>query len=79
MNSCKVAPSKILVIITDCIFYELTATNFAERTESTALKTTAMWICMRLKNDCKSVSLNCKSKSTLAFTSLFDGHDSITA
>ena len=34
---------------------------------------------MRLKNNCKSVSLNCKSKSTLTFASLFDGHDSITA
>ena len=38
----------------------------------------AYQICMRLKNNCKSVSLNCKSKSTLTFTSLFDGPDSIT-
>ena len=30
----------ILVIITDCIFYELIATNFAEGHESTALKIT---------------------------------------
>ena len=39
----------------------------------------AYHISMRVKNNCKSVSLNCKSKSTLTFTSLFDGHDSITA
>ena len=38
----------------------------------------AYQICMRLKNNCKSVSLNCKSKSTSTFTSLFDGHDSIS-
>ena len=39
----------------------------------------AYQICMRLKNNSKSVSRNCKSKSTLTFTSLFEGHDSITA
>ena len=35
LESCSLT---ILVIITDCIFYELIATNFAERNESTALK-----------------------------------------
>ena len=34
---------------------------------------------MRLKNNCKCVALNCKCKSTLTFTSLFDGLDSIIA
>ena len=35
LESCSLT---ILVIIADCIFYELIATNFAERNESTTLK-----------------------------------------